>query len=455
MLILPPLHRKQEVAAPVPPSAGTRARGSRAGPGVVLVKSAQQPVAGHAPACAPSRGSTTVLRQAWARLRLHHGRSALEQISLLAGAVDLTGLRREQSKAEEHDYGDKNIKKNDFALQQALDQITSAFGEDSIIWLNHAYGRKEVPVISTGSFALDTALGIGGLPKGRVFEIYGPEASGKTTLALHVIAEAQKSGDLFDFTIIETKALGLADILIRSGSIDVVVVDSVAALVPKTELDGEMGDAHVALQARLMSQVLRKLSHSLSRSRTILLFINQVRSKLSTFSGFGVPAEVTCGGNALKFYASVRMNTKRIGLIKKFEEAIGAQIQVKIVKNKHAPLFKTVQLELEFGKGLSRESELIELGRKHKFITKFGVFYHMNGQTFQGKDGIKRYLAENGDVQEDLMTMLREKIMQNESQLDRHEEGFNLDKNASEEIAAATDEGVNDDLEARSYIPEV
>ncbi|PAN42212.1 hypothetical protein PAHAL_8G083900 [Panicum hallii] len=351
-----------------------------------------------------------------------------QNVSYTVQLRSLSAEGREQSKAEEHDYGDKNIKQNDFALQQALDQITSAFGEDSIMWLNHAYGRKEVPVISTGSFALDTALGIGGLPKGRVVEIYGPEASGKTTLALHVIAEAQKSGGNCAFIDAEhaldpalaesigvkaehmllsqpdcgEQALGLADILIRSGSIDVVVVDSVAALVPKTELDGEMGDAHVALQARLMSQALRKLSHSLSRSRTILLFINQ---------------------------------------------AIGAQIQVKIVKNKHAPPFKTVQLELEFGKGLSRESELIELGCKHKFITKSGVFYHMNGQTFQGKDVIKRYLAENGDVQEDLMTMLREKIMQNESQLDRHEEGVNLDKNASE-IAAATDEEVNDELEA-------
>ncbi|PAN42215.1 hypothetical protein PAHAL_8G083900 [Panicum hallii] len=277
--------------------------------------------------------------------------SALEccnqNVSYTVQLRSLSAEGREQSKAEEHDYGDKNIKQNDFALQQALDQITSAFGEDSIMWLNHAYGRKEVPVISTGSFALDTALGIGGLPKGRVVEIYGPEASGKTTLALHVIAEAQKSGGNCAFIDAEhaldpalaesigvkaehmllsqpdcgEQALGLADILIRSGSIDVVVVDSVAALVPKTELDGEMGDAHVALQARLMSQALRKLSHSLSRSRTILLFINQVRSKLSTFSGFGVPAEVTCGGNALKFYASVRMNIKRIGLIKKFEES--------------------------------------------------------------------------------------------------------------------------------------
>ncbi|CAO2148741.1 unnamed protein product [Urochloa humidicola] len=426
-----------------------------------------------------------VLRRAQPLLRrLLSARSPLSASSALgccsknvSHTVQLRSLSvegSEQSKTEEHDYRKKNIKQNDFALQQALDQITSAFGEESIMWLNHAYSRKEIPVISTGSFALDTALGIGGLPKGRVVEIYGPEASGKTTLALHVIAEAQKTGGNCAFIDAEhaldpalaesigvkaehmllsqpdcgEQALGLADILIRSGSIDVVVVDSVAALVPKTELDGEMGDAHVALQARLMSQALRKLSHSLSRSRTILLFINQVRSKLSTFSGFGVPAEVTCGGNALKFYASVRMNTKRIGLIKKCEEAVGAQIQVKIVKNKHAPPFKTVQLELEFGKGLSRESELIELGCKHKFITKSGVFYHMNGQTFQGKDGIKHYLAENRDAQEDLMTMLREKIMHNESQLDRHEEGVNPDKFVSEEVASATDEDVNDELEA-------
>ncbi|GJN41203.1 hypothetical protein PR202_gn00549 [Eleusine coracana subsp. coracana] len=277
---------------------------------------------------------------------------------------------REKSKSDKDGYGEDGVRPKDFALQQALDQITSAFGKESIMWLHRSHDRKEVPVISTGSFALDLALGIGGLPKGRVVEIYGPEASGKTTLALHVIAEAQKSGGYCAFIDAEhaldpslaesigvnagrmllsqpdcaEQALGLADILIRSGSIEVVVVDSVAALVPKTELDGEMGDTHVALQARLMSQALRKLSHSLSRSRTMLVFINQVRSKLSTFSGFGAPAEVTCGGNALKFYASVRLNTKRIGLVKKSEE---------------------------------------------------------------GKDAIKRYyLTENRDVQEDLMAMI-------------------------------------------------
>lgn len=311
--------------------------------------------------------------------------------------------------------------------------------------------------------------------QGRVVEIYGPEASGKTTLALHVIAEAQKNGGYCAFIDAEhaldpalaesigvkaehlllsqpdcgEQALGLADILIRSGSIDVVVVDSVAALVPKTELDGDMGDAHVALQARLMSQALRKLSHSLSRSKTILVFVNQVRSKLSTFSGFGAPAEVTCGGNALKFYASVRLNIKRIGLIKKSEEeVVGTQIQVKIVKNKHAPPFKTVQLELEFGKGLSRESEIIELGCKHKFITKSGVFYHMNGQNFHGKDAIKRYLAENKEAEESLMVMIREKIIQREFQPDRNNENANSDTSLTGEIVSATDEEVPGELEA-------
>uniref|UniRef100_A0A0D9XRD2 RecA family profile 2 domain-containing protein n=1 Tax=Leersia perrieri TaxID=77586 RepID=A0A0D9XRD2_9ORYZ len=380
---------------------------------------------------------------------------------------------KDQTKSSEDGYSETNTKK-DFALQQALDQIKSAFGEESIMWLNHSYGHKEVPVISTGSFALDIALGIGGLPKGRVVEIYGPEASGKTSLALHIIAEAQKNGGYCAFidaehaldpTLAESigvkaehlllsqpdcgeQALGLADILIRSGSIDVVVVDSVAALVPKTELDGEMGDAHVALQARLMSQALRKLSHSLSRSKTMLVFINQVRSKLSTFSGFGAPAEVTCGGNALKFYASVRLNTKRIGLIKKSEEVVGMQIQVKIVKNKHAAPFKTVHLELEFGKGLNRELEIIELGCRHKFVTKSGVFYHMNGQNFHGKDALKCYLAENKDAQESLMSMIRESIMQHESHPDRDKEKANQDISITKEFASATDEEVSEEVEA-------
>ncbi|XP_061361603.1 DNA repair protein recA homolog 3, mitochondrial isoform X2 [Gastrolobium bilobum] len=253
---------------------------------------------------------------------------------------------RRRSKSDASDSGEENMSKKELALQQALDQITSAFGKGSIMWLGRTVSPKHVPVVSTGSFALDIALGVGGLPKGRVVEIYGPEASGKTTLGLHVIAEAQKHGGYcafvdaehaLDRTLAESigvntenlllsqpdcgeQALSLVDTLIRSGSVDVIVVDSVAALVPKGELDGEMGDAHMAMQARLMSQALRKLSHSLSLSQSILIFINQVRSKLTTFGGFGGPTEVTCGGNALKFYASVRLNIKRIGFVKKGEE---------------------------------------------------------------------------------------------------------------------------------------
>ncbi|RWR86904.1 DNA repair protein recA 3, mitochondrial isoform X1 [Cinnamomum micranthum f. kanehirae] len=344
---------------------------------------------------------------------------------------------RRKSRSDESDSGDEHKSKKELALQQAIDQITTSFGKGSIMWLGRSIAPRNVPVVSTGSFSLDIALGIGGLPKGRVVEIYGPEASGKTTLGLHVIAESQKNGGYCVFVDAEhaldpalaeaigvktdnlllaqpdcgEQALSLVDTLIRSGSVDVVVVDSVAALVPKSELDGEMGDAHMALQARLMSQALRKLCHSLSLSQTILVFINQVRSKLSTF-GFGGPTEVTSGGNALKFYASVRLHIKRIGLVKKGEEAVGSQVLVKIVKNKHAPPFKTAQFELEFGKGICRDSEIIELGCKHKYITKAGgAFYHMNGQSFRGRDAIKRYFAENEGAREELMLKLREKLV--------------------------------------------
>ncbi|KAH0670413.1 hypothetical protein KY290_025833 [Solanum tuberosum] len=345
---------------------------------------------------------------------------------------------KKKSNSDGSDSGEENLSKKDLALKHALDQITTSFGKGSIMWLGRMASPKQVPVVSTGSFSLDIALGIGGLPKGRVIEIYGPEASGKTTLALHVIAEAQKQGGYCCFvdaehalnpTLAETigvntsnlllsqpdcgeQALSLVDTIIRSGSVDVVVVDSVAALVPKGELEGEMGDAHMAMQARLMSQALRKLSHSLSLSQTILIFINQVRSKLSTFGGFGGPSEVTCGGNALKFYASVRLNIKRIGLVKKGEETIGSQVLVKIVKNKHAPPFRTAEFELEFGKGISREAELIDLGVKHKFITKGGGgYYSINNQNFRGRDAVKHFLSENTSAREDLMMKLREKLI--------------------------------------------
>ncbi|PHT82532.1 Protein RecA [Capsicum annuum] len=351
---------------------------------------------------------------------------------------------KKKSNSDSSDSGDENLSKKDLALKQALDQITTSFGKGSIMWLGRTESPKQVPVVSTGSFSLDIALGIGGLPKGRVIEIYGPEASGKTTLALHVIAEAQKQGGYCCFvdaehalnpTLAETigvntanlllsqpdcgeQALSLVDTIIRSGSVDVVVVDSVAALVPKGELEGEMGDAHMAMQARLMSQALRKLSHSLSLSQTILIFINQaraVRSKLSTFGGFGGPSEVTCGGNALKFYASVRLNIKRIGLVKKGEETIGSQVLVKIVKNKHAPPFRTAEFELEFGRGISREAELIDLGVRHKLITKGGGgYYSINNHNLRGRDAVKHFLSENTSAREDLMMKLREKLIGHE-----------------------------------------
>ncbi|XP_051227350.1 DNA repair protein recA homolog 3, mitochondrial [Lolium perenne] len=351
---------------------------------------------------------------------------------------DFATKAKKKTKSSGSDSGEENMSKKDLALHQAIDQITSSFGKGAIMWLGRTEGHREVPVVSTGSFSLDMALGIGGLPKGRVVEVYGPEASGKTTLALHVIAEAQKhaSGGYCAFVDAEhaldpslaeaigvdtsnlllsqpdsaEQALSLVDTLIRSGSVDVVVVDSVAALVPKTELDGEMGDAHVALQARLMSQALRKLSHSLSLSQTILLFINQIRATVQTF-GFGGPKEVTSGGNALKFYASVRLNIRRVGLVKKGEETIGSQVSVKIVKNKHAPPFRTAQFDLEFGKGICRSSELFELGLKHKLIKKTGgAYYSFNEQQFQGKDNLKYFLTANESVAKELEAELRRLI---------------------------------------------
>ncbi|KAK3162743.1 hypothetical protein QOZ80_1BG0093200 [Eleusine coracana subsp. coracana] len=386
---------------------------------------------------------------------------------------EFSSKAKKKTKSSGTDSGEENMSKKDLALHQAIDHITSAFGKGAIMWLGRSQGHREVPVISTGSFSLDMALGTGGLPKGRVIEVYGPEASGKTTLALHVIAEAQKSGGYCAFVDAEhaldpalaesigvdtnnlllsqpdcaEQALSLVDTLIRSGSVDVVVVDSVAALVPKTELDGDMGDAHVALQARLMSQALRKLSHSLSLSQTILLFINQTRAKVATF-GFGGPTEVTSGGNALKFYASVRLNIKRIGLVKKGEETIGSQVSVKIVKNKHAPPFKTALFELEFGKGICRSSELLELGIKHKLIKKGGGgMYTYNDIGFRGKEAFKSYLNENESVAKELEVTLRQ-LMETEAPKEEAEDSspnewpeeiVALETSSEEELAAVSE----------------
>lgn len=323
------------------------------------------------------------------------------------------------------------------ALEDALAQISSTFGKETVMWLGRNVTHRNVPIISTGSLSLDSALGVGGLPKGRVVEIYGPEASGKTTLALHVIAEAQKLGGYCVFIDAEhaldpsfaealgvrtedlllaqpdcgEQALSLTDTFIRSGSIDVIVVDSVAALVPRAELDGEMGDAHMAVQARLMSQALRKLAHSLSKSQTILIFINQIRVKLSP-GGFGGPVEVTSGGNALKFYASVRLNIRRTGYIKKGEELVGSSVTVKVAKNKVAPPFKTAEFEIEFGKGISRDAEIADFSVKYGFISKSGNWYAHNGENIaNGKENLKRYLKEHTDLKDLLLTRIREKLV--------------------------------------------
>ncbi|KAJ4733642.1 Protein RecA [Rhynchospora pubera] len=355
-----------------------------------------------------------------------------------------------KAKSNTIESGHETLSRKDSALHQAIDQIQASFGKGAII----SRHRR--------------------LPKGRVVEVYGPEASGKTTLALHVIAEAQKNGGYCAFIDAEhaldpslaevigvktdnlllaqpdsgEQALSLVDTLIRSGSVDVVVVDSVAALVPKAELDGEMGDAHMALQARLMSQALRKLSHSLSLSQTILLFINQVRSKLGTFVGFGGPTEVTSGGNALKFYASVRLNIRRIGFVKKGEEPIGNQVQVKVVKNKHAPPFKTALFELEYGKGICRESEVIELGVKYKFIRKAAAMYYMDERSFRGKDTIKRFFAENKDVMEDLIVKLKEKLSQATPKMKSDREGEEDDDDDLEEAVVTSIDSSDEEIAA-------
>ncbi len=328
-------------------------------------------------------------------------------------------------KAEKEGMENKNK-----ALEAALSQIERAFGKGSIMKL----GQQEavdIPSISTGSLGLDIALGIGGLPRGRVVEIYGPESSGKTTLALHCIAEAQKLGGTCAFIDAEhaldpsyakklgvdienllisqpdagEQALEIADTLVRSGAVDVLVIDSVAALVPRAELEGEMGDTHVGLQARLMSQALRKLTGSISRSNTLLIFINQIRMKIGVM--FGNP-ETTTGGNALKFYASVRLDIRRIGAIKDKEEVVGNQTRVKVVKNKVAPPFKVVEFDIMYGEGVSKMGELIDLGVKAGTVEKSGSWFSYDGQRIgQGRENAKTYLKEHHDVAEQIERAIR------------------------------------------------
>jgi recombination protein RecA len=328
---------------------------------------------------------------------------------------------------------DDNRKK---ALEAALSQIEKQFGKGAVMRMG-VDERPDIEVISTGSITLDAALGIGGVPRGRVVEIYGPESSGKTTFALHVTAQAQKGGGVcayidaehaLDVTYAEKlgvevgdllisqpdtgeQALEIADMLVRSNAVDLVVVDSVAALVPKSEIEGEMGDASVGVQARMMSQAMRKLTGNISRSKCTVIFINQLRMKIGVMMP-GQSPETTTGGNALKFYASMRLDIRRIGAIKKGDEVVGNETRVKVVNNKLAPPFKQVVFEILYGEGISRESELLDLGADHKLVEKSGAWYAYKGEKIgQGKDNARTYLREHPDVAGEIETALRTKLL--------------------------------------------
>ena len=321
------------------------------------------------------------------------------------------------------------------ALSAALGQIEKQFGKGSVMRLGDAGEALPVAAVPTGSLGLDMALGIGGLPRGRVVEIYGPESSGKTTLTLHVVAQAQKAGGTAAFIDAEhaldpayakrlgvnvddllvsqpdsgEQALEITDMLVRSGGVDVVVVDSVAALTPKAEIEGEMGDSHVGLQARLMSQALRKLTGNIKRSNTLVIFINQIRMKIGVM--FGNP-ETTTGGNALKFYASVRLDIRRIGTIKRGEEVVGSQTRVKVVKNKIAPPFRQCEFDILYDQGVSKEGELIELGVAANLVEKSGAWYSYGGERIgQGKDNARQYLRDNPALADELEAKLRASFM--------------------------------------------
>jgi recombination protein RecA len=327
---------------------------------------------------------------------------------------------------------DDNRKK---ALAAALGQIEKQFGKGSVMRLGESVASRDVEAVSTGSLGLDIALGVGGLPRGRVVEIYGPESSGKTTLTLQVIAEIQKLGGTAAFVDAEhaldpvyaekvgvnvddllisqpdtgEQALEITDMLVRSGAVDVVVVDSVAALTPKAEIEGEMGDSHMGLQARLMSQALRKLTGNIKRSNTLVIFINQIRMKIGVM--FGNP-ETTTGGNALKFYASVRLDIRRIGSIKKGEEVIGSETRVKVVKNKVSPPFKTADFEILYGHGISREGEIIDIGVRENIIEKSGAWFSYGGERIgQGKENARDFLIQHPETAVEIETKVRERLL--------------------------------------------
>ena len=337
---------------------------------------------------------------------------------------------------------DENRKK---ALTAALSQIERQFGKGAIMRMGDGT-HANVDVIPSGCLSLDVALGIGGVPRGRVIEIYGPESSGKTTMTLHVVAEAQKAGGTAAFVDAEhaldpqyaeklgvnvedllvsqpdtgEQALEITDMLVRSAAVDIVVIDSVAALTPKAEIEGDMGDSHVGLQARLMSQALRKLTGNIKRSNTTVIFINQIRMKIGVM--FGSP-ETTSGGNALKFYSSVRLDIRRIGAIKKGDEVVGNQTRVKVVKNKMAPPFRQAEFEILYGHGVSREGELIDLGVLHNIVDKAGAWYSYNGDRVgQGKENAREFLKDNPEIAADIEKRLREILLPDKKALAAAEE---------------------------------
>jgi recombination protein RecA len=319
------------------------------------------------------------------------------------------------------------------ALKAALSQIDKQFGKGSVMYLGDDEAQDDIEAVSTGSLNLDIALGIGGLPKGRIIEIYGPESSGKTTLTLHVIAEMQKLGGTAAFIDAEhaldptyakklgvntddmlisqpdtgEQALEITDMLVRSGGVDIVVVDSVAALTPKAEIEGEMGASHMGLQARLMSQALRKLTANIKKTNTMVIFINQIRMKIGVM--FGNP-ETTTGGNALKFYASVRLDIRRTGAVKKGDEILGNETRVKVLKNKVAPPFKQAEFQILYNQGISREGEILDLGVAQDIIPKAGAFYTLGEQKLQGKDKARAFLKENPEISKDYENQIRDII---------------------------------------------
>ena len=348
------------------------------------------------------------------------------------------------------------------ALAAALGQIEKQFGKGSVMRLGDQGPTQNIEFIPTGSLSLDMALGIGGLPKGRVVEIYGPESSGKTTLTLQVIAECQKKGGTAAFVDAEhaldpgyaqklgvnvddllvsqpdtgEQALEIVDMLVRSGAVDVVVVDSVAALTPRAEIEGEMGDSHVGLQARLMSQALRKLTGNIKRSNTMVIFINQIRMKIGVM--FGNP-ETTTGGNALKFYSSVRLDIRRIGAIKKGDEVVGNQTRVKVVKNKVAPPFKQCEFDILYGEGISKEGELIDIGVEKGIVDKSGAWYSYNKDRIgQGKDNVRQFLKENPAIAEDIESRIRATMPINQPAVGAQVEA----------VVAGDDEEMPEELEA-------